>query len=257
MKKILSALFIFSLLFTVTACGNGGSRVDSVQTEKTKSGSNQTAADTSSNDEQAEAAEPLESAPEMTEPLENGTGTSGDENNSKDSHILVAYFSLAGEQYEVGVIEKGNTEIVAEMIAEGTGADMFKIEATTEYPATYNELLEVSQQEADAPPEIAGTVENMADYDTVFIGYPIWWGDTPAIIKVFLQSYDFSGKTIIPFCTHGGSGLAGTDRTISELCPDSTIGEGLTVRGSTAQNDRDSARESVTEWLTDNGYAKE
>lgn len=257
MKKILSALFIFSLLFTVTACGNGGSGVDSVQTEKTESGSSQTAADTSSKDEQAENAEPLESEPETAEPLENDTETSNDDNNNGDNHILVAYFSLAGEQYEVGVIEKGNTEIVAEMIAASTGADMFKMEATTEYPDTYEELLEVSRQEADTPPEIAETVENMTDYDTVFIGYPIWWGDTPAIIKVFLQSYDFSGKTIIPFCTHGGSGLAGTDRTISGLCPDSTIGEGLAVRGSTAQNDRDSARESVTEWLTDNGYAKE
>lgn len=257
MKRIISAIIIFSLLFTVTACGNGGSGAASGQTEKTESGSSQITADTSAKDEQAEAAEPLENEPETAETLENVTGTSEDDNNSGDSHILVAYFSLAGEQYEVGVIEKGNTEIIAEMIAEGTGADMFKIEATTEYPATYDELLEVSQQEADAPPEIAGTVENMADYDTVFIGYPIWWGDTPAIIKVFLQSYDFSGKTIIPFCTHGGSGLAGTDRTISGFCPDSTIGEGLAVRGSTAQNDRDSAKESVTEWLTDNGYAKE
>ena len=143
MKRIISAIFIFSLLFTVTACGNGG----------------------------AGAAEPLENETETAETLENGTGTSEDDNNSGDSHILVAYFSLAGEQYEVGVIEKGNTEIVAEMIAEDTGADMFKMEATTEYPATYDELLEVSQQEADAPPEIAGTVENMAGYDTVFIGY--------------------------------------------------------------------------------------
>lgn len=172
MKRIISAIFIFSLLFTVTACGNGGSGAASGQTEKTESESSQITADISSKDEQAEAAEPLESETETAETLENGTGTSGDENNSKDSHILVAYFSLAGEQYEVGVIEKGNTEIIAEMIAEGTGADMFKIEATTEYPATYDELLEVSQQEADAPPEIAGTVENMADYDTVFIGYP-------------------------------------------------------------------------------------
>ncbi len=256
MKKILSVLFIFSLLFTAAACGNGRSGVASVQTEKTEGGSSQTAADTSSKDEQVKATESLEREPDAEEPLETGTGTSADNNNSGGSHILVAYFSLAGEQYEVGVIEKGNTEIVAEMIAESTGADIFKIEAAAEYPATYEELLEVSRQEADTPPEIAGTVENMAGYDTVFIGYPIWWGDTPTIIKVFLQSYDFSGKTIIPFCTHGGSGLAGTERMISGLCPDSTIGEGLAVRGSVAQNERDSARESVIEWLTDNGYAE-
>lgn len=91
------------------------------------------------------------SEPETAETLENDTGISDDDNNSGDSHILVAYFSLAGEQYEVGVIEKGNTEIVAEMITASTGADMFKIEAATEYPDTYDELLEVSRQEADAP----------------------------------------------------------------------------------------------------------
>ena len=87
----------------------------------------------------------------------------------------------------------------------------------------------------------------MENYDTFFLGYPIWWGDTPAIVNVFLQSYDFSGKTIVPFCTHGGSGLSGTDDTISKLCPDSTIGEGFAILGSTAQNDRDSAKNSVTE----------
>ena len=174
--------------------------------------------------------------------------------DTADKHILVAYFSLANEQYEVGVIEKGNTEIIAEMIAEATNADTFQIESVSPYPTTYNELLEVSQQEAENPPEIAGTVENISDYDTVFLGYPIWWGDLPTIVKEFLQAYDFSEKTVIPFCTHGGSGLAGTDQTIGELCPDSTIGEGLAIRGSTAQNDRDSAKESVTKWLSDNGY---
>lgn len=97
-------------------------------------------------------------------------------------------------------------------------------------------------------------MDNMDDYDTIFIGYPIWWGNTPTIIKVFLQSYDFSGKTIIPFCTHAGSGLSGTDRTIGELCPDSTIGNGLDVRRSTAQEDPESAKNSVTEWLEDNKY---
>ena len=76
----------------------------------------------------------------------------------------------------------------------------------------------------------------------------------PTIIRVFLQSGDFSGKAIVPFCTHGGSALSGTDRTIGDLCPNATIGKGLAIRGSTAQNDQDSARESVTAWLTESGY---
>ncbi len=176
------------------------------------------------------------------------------EETTAGSHILVAYFSLANEQYEVGVIEMGNTEIVAEIIADATGADTFKIESTEEYPATYDGLLEVSRQEENDPPQIAGTVENMDGYDTIFLGYPIWWGDLPTIVKVFLRSYDFTGKTIVPFCTHAGSGLSGTPGTIEDICPDASVGEGLAIRGSTAQNDRDSAAQSVESWLADGGY---
>ncbi len=246
MKRLLSFFLCACLLLTVTACGgSGGANSEPAGTEAPESS-------------QPDASKQPESEPEeSTSPSENEPEQSADEGETASgSNILVAYFSLAGEQYEVGVIKKGNTEIVAEMIADATGADTFKIESTEEYPTTYDGLLDVSRQEEDDPPEIAGTVENMDDYDTIFLGYPIWWGDTPTIIKVFLQSYDFSGKTIIPFCTHGGSGLAGTDRTIGVLCPDSTIGEGLAIRGSTAQNDPDSAKESVIEWLYDNGYAK-
>ena len=244
MKKLLSFLLCACLLLTVTACsGGGGANSEPAGTEAPESS-------------QPDASKQPESEPDKsTSPSGNEPEQSADEGETaSDSNFLVAYFSLTGEQYEVGVIEKGNTEIVAEMIAEATGADTFKIESTEEYPTTYDGLLDISRKEEDDPPEIAGTVDNMDNYDTIFLGYPIWWGDTPTIIKVFLQSYDFSGKTILPFCTHGGSGLAGTDRTISGLCPDSTIGEGLAIRGSTAQNDRDSAKESVTEWLSDNGY---
>lgn len=94
------------------------------------------------------------------------------------SNMLVAYFSLAGEQYGVGVVEEGNTSVIAHMIAEQTGADLFEIEAANPYPTTYDGLLDVSRQEMadNARPEIAGTVENMEDYDTIFIGYPNWWG---------------------------------------------------------------------------------
>ena len=242
MKKLLSFLLCACLLLTVTACsGGGGANSEPAGTETPESS-------------QSDASKQPESEPEESNTnSETGPDQSSDETTS-GSNILVAYFSLAGEQYEVGVIEKGNTEIVAEMIADATGADTFKIESTEEYPTTYDGLLDISRKEETNPPEIADTVDNMDDYDTIFLGYPIWWGDTPTIIKVFLQSYDFSGKTIIPFCTHGGSGLAGTDRTIGELCPDSTIGEGLAIRGSTAQNDRDSAKESVKEWLSDSGY---
>ena len=244
MKKLLSVWLCACLCMTVTACSGAtnSSEAENIISESSSNESNSEDSRQSENTPDISVTDPEV----ITEPTPDETGTG--------SHILVAYFSLAGEQYEVGVIEKGNTEIVAEMIAEATGADMFKIESTEEYPATYDGLLDISRKEEDDPPEIADTVDNMDDYDTIFIGYPIWWGDTPTIIKVFLQSYDFSGKTIIPFCTHAGSGLSGTDRTIGELCPDSAIGNGLDVRGNTAQEDPESAKNSVTEWLEDNKY---
>ncbi|MDE6936299.1 MAG: DUF4405 domain-containing protein, partial [Oscillospiraceae bacterium] len=124
-------------------------------------------------------------------------------------------------------------------------------QALTPYPETYDGLLEVSCQEeaADTHPEIAGTVENMEDYDVVFLGYPNWWGDMPMIVYGFLESYDFSGKTIVPFCTHGGSGLSNTPQHIADTCPNATVADGLSVRGQTAQNDRDAAQKAVTDFL--------
>lgn len=117
--------------------------------------------------------------------------------------MLVAYFSLAGEQYGVGVVEEGNTGIIAHMIAEQTGADLFEIKPETPYPTIYQEILDVSRQEMadNVRPAITDTVENMDAYDTIFIGYPNWWGDMPMIFYNFLESYDLSGKTIVPFCT--------------------------------------------------------
>lgn len=172
------------------------------------------------------------------------------------SNILVAYFSLAGEQYAVGVIEEGNTSIIAHMIAEQTGADLFEIEAATPYPESHSELLEVSQEEMseNARPEIVGTVENMADYDTVFIGFPNWWGDMPMIVYNFIESYDFEGKTVIPFCTHGGSGLSGTESTIEELTGAAML-DGFAISGETAQNNRDRSKDEVAAWLNEIGFA--
>ena len=171
--------------------------------------------------------------------------------------MLVAYFSLAGEQYGVGVIEEGNTSIIAHMIAEQTGADLFEIKAVNPYPTSHSELLDVSRKEMSdkARPEIADTVDNMDEYDTVFIGYPNWWGDMPMIVYNFLESYDLSGKTIVPFCTHGGSGLSGTERTIRNITG-GTMADGFAIAGTTAQNDRDTAKSKVTEWLREGGFVE-
>lgn len=235
--KNLSALFL-TLMMTASlaACGN------STGTDST----------TVSQPESTPAVQSTSESEDSSAMENEGNATSESE---AGSNILVAYFSLAGEQYNVGVIEEGNTSIIAHMIAEQTGADLFEIEAVTPYPDTHSELLEISQQEMaeNARPEIAGTVENMDEYDTVFIGYPNWWGDMPMIVYNFLESYDLSNKTIIPFCTHGGSGLSDTERTIAEITG-GTMVDGFAISGETAQNDRETSLEQVTQWLQEGGF---
>ena len=167
------------------------------------------------------------------------------------SRILIAYFSRAGENYGVGVIEKGNTEIVAEMVAEQTGGELFHIETVTPYPEDYDECTAVAQQEQreNARPELTATVEDMDAYDTVYLGYPIWWGDMPMAVYTFLESYDWSGKTIIPFSTHAGSGLSSTEARIASACSGAELLSGFTISGQTAQNDRETTQRAVQEWL--------
>ena len=167
------------------------------------------------------------------------------------AETLVAYFSRAGENYGVGVIEKGNTEIIAEMIAEKTDGKLFQIQPINAYPETYDACTEVAQQEKreGARPELAESVEDWESYDVIYLGYPIWWGDMPMAVYTFLESYDFAGKTVIPFCTHGGSGLSGTVQSIQSLCAGAEVKEGLAVMGTTAQNDRGEAQKQVEAFL--------
>ena len=153
--------------------------------------------------------------------------------------ILVAYFS-----------HTGNTEAVAQQIASLTGGTLAQIGRAEDY----GDL----QQEAEAEikdgarPEITVSVDNVADYDTVFVGYPIWWDEAPAMIATFLSSYDFSGKTIVPFVTSGGSGFSGALDTIAELQPDAAVLDGLRISGSSAAD----AQAEVTSWLADLGFTE-
>lgn len=246
MKRILSFMIIGIMAFSLTACGNSASgnttRQEAESTLEISERENGTDLDTVPADEAASA-----------DNAQQEEADTDSDSNTEGNSILVAYFSLAGEQYKVGVIEEGNTAIIAKMIAEQTGADIFSIESTSDYPDTYDGLLEVSREEESNPPQIAGTVENMDDYDVVFVGFPIWWGNLPPIIEVFLDSYDFSGKTVIPFCTHAGSGLSGTESTIANITGAEMM-DGLAVSGETAQNQRDKAGEAVTEWLREGGF---
>ena len=243
MKKIFALILAAAMVLAFAACGN------SAPAEFTKK---EEAVPPSSSNVQTEPSAPADDAAPDGSQVDDAAQT---EQTKGGSNMLVAYFSLAGEQYGVGVVEEGNTSIIAHMIAEQAGADLFEIEPETPYPTTYQGLLDVSQQEMrdNARPEIAGTVENMADYDTIFIGYPNWWGDMPMIVYSFLESYDLSGKTIVPFCTHGGSGLSNTESTIADITG-GTMKDGLAIPGTTAQNDRDTAGSKVAQWLREGDF---
>lgn len=245
MKRLFALILVAVMMLALAACGN------SAPAEPSLEDGSQTPNSTNVQSEPSDSADNATPDSSQTDDSVQAEQTEG------VSNMLVAYFSLAGEQYGVGVIEEGNTSIIAHMIAEQTGADLFEIEAVTPYPTSHSELLDVSRQEMadNARPEIAGTVDNMDDYDTIFIGYPNWWGDMPMIVYNFLESYDLSGKTIVPFCTHGGSGLSNTESTIADITG-GTMKDGFAIPGTTAQNDRDTARNEVTQWLEDGGFVE-
>lgn len=166
--------------------------------------------------------------------------------------ILVAFFSRAGENYSVGYIEKGNTQIVAEIISEHTGGKLFHIETATPYPSSYKECIEIAKQEKEdnARPAIKGDIP-VEDYDVVFIGYPNWWGDMPMAVYTFIEKHNWQGKTIIPFCTHEGSGLSNTEKKLGKACAGSVLLKGIAIQGSTAQKSKGHTKQVVTDWLDD------
>ena len=166
------------------------------------------------------------------------------------SDSLVVYFSHIGENYNVGYIEEGNTAIVAKMIAEKSGADLFELVPIEAYPEGYDECCDVALAEQDegARPAFEGDVD-IAPYKTIYLGYPIWWGDLPMCLYTFLEAHDWAGKVIRPFCTHAGSGLADTVDEIQSTCSGASVEQGLAIVGKTAQNSRDEARSTVEAWL--------
>ena len=167
-----------------------------------------------------------------------------------NSKSLIAYFSRKGNNYVSGSIVNlpiGNTEVISKMIREKVGSDIFHIETVNTYPADYTETTEVAQKELreNVRPNLTAHVENMDVYDVIFIGYPNWWGTMPMAVFTFLEEYDFSGRTIIPFCTHEGSGLGHSEKDIAKLCPKAKVLNGKAFHGSRVQ----SAQKEVMEWL--------
>ena len=171
------------------------------------------------------------------------------------SDILIAYFSRGGNNYvagEIKYLEKGNTEIVAELLQSMIGGDLYKIESSKKYPEDYYETTEVANEELKSGfrPELTHWIDDISKYDTIFLGYPNWWGTFPTPVMTFLEKYNFSGKRIFPFCTHEGSGLGNSERDLKKFCPDSEIMNGLAIQGSTVNN----CYNSVERWILKSGF---
>lgn len=165
------------------------------------------------------------------------------------TNILIAYYSRKGQNYWNGSIKnlaKGNTEIIAEMIEDITGGDLFEIDTVYEYPADYYECIDIAKQELrdKSRPEITDTVDNMDNYDVIFLGYPNWWGTMPMAVFTFLEQYDLSGKTIIPFCTNEGSGMGVSEKDIKNIAK-ATVKKGLSIHGAEASN----SKKAVEKWV--------
>jgi flavodoxin len=168
----------------------------------------------------------------------------------KGNNNLVAYFSRKGNNYVGGSIVNlpiGNTEVIAKRIQELTGSNTFKIQTVKSYPEDYTEATNVAQKEKreNSRPELTETVGDMDSYDVIYLGYPNWWGTMPMAVFTFLESYDFSGKTIVPYCTHEGSGMGSSERDINTLCPNAKVLSGLAIRGGSV----DRADKDVANWL--------
>lgn len=175
--------------------------------------------------------------------------------SKKDSKILIVYFSRTGENYNVGNIEVGNTAMMASYIKAYLNADSFEIVPVNKYPDSYDECLKVAtkEKEEDVRPEIENKIENISTYDTIFIGYPIWWGEIPQIVYTFMEEYDLSDKTIIPFNTHEGSGSSGTYDVIKKKLTKSQVNtNGLAVQGQVARTEK--GKEETINWLKELGY---
>ena len=207
LKKMFSAVLAGTAAFCLAACSGG--------TESEPEASDQTEV----NADSQVAEEPADAVTE--ENTGDGAGSS-----EEDGGALIVYFSWSG-----------NTEAVAQEIQSQTGADLFEIVPAEPYTDDYDELLDIAQEEqsSDARPAIADTVD-LSGYDTVYLGFPNWWGDMPMIMYTFLDEYDLSGKTIAPFNTSGGSGFSGSLDTIAEMEPDAEITEGLSLGSSEAED---------------------
>jgi len=229
MKKILFSLCVLLLVIALVGCSNNASS----ETPKNTASTN-------------------------TPPTSSGSKSHGD-----GSKILITYFSRVGNTNFLDGVDAissasllvkngvlvGNTQYIADLIQQNIGGDMFLIKTSEKYPADYDKTVEQGKRENDekARPVLASHVENLDNYNVIFLGFPNWWYDMPMAVYSFLDEYDFSGKTIVPFCTSGGSGFSKSIDTIRKLEPRTTVLNGFTARDSSMYN---FSPDSVKNWLS-------
>lgn len=243
MQKKLVFLVVLLSISLFTACGNSSTQSES---------RSQTAEDTVI--QQTDTGQ-RQTDKESSQESEN-SGQSGEQ-----SRILIAWFSRVGNTDfpdDVDAVSSaslnrqngellGNTEVIANMIREETNGELFRIETEKSYPVDYDELVDYgrSEPDEDSRPALSSHVENIDEYEIIFLGYPNWWFDMPMPVYSFLEEYDFSGKTVIPFCTHGGSRFSDTVSTLKEMLTDTTVMDGFEVYGENAAD----AGNDVMDWL--------
>ena len=254
MKKTIAFLLSLFMIMSLVACGNTSAQTEQPSAESNSAGSS-VSEETSVPEEselETESAQPDETqetagiteiaeTTEITEAadiLETGTDAET-ETQTEGTKILVAYFSATN-----------TTEGVAEHIANGLNADLYEIvpeDPYTEADLNYNDnnsRTTIEMNDPNARPAISGSVENMEQYDIIFVGYPIWWGEAPRIVSTFMESYDFSGKTIVPFCTSGGSGIGSSASNLERLTSGATWLDGRRLNGSDSQDTRQPRKEA-------------
>lgn len=232
MKKFAAFLFTIMMVVSLAACAgnsepaeiNSPDAQSSVSEEKSVSESSTVEFEPESEATQPDDTEETEPAPET-------------DTESEGTKVLVVYFSATN-----------TTEGVAEHIANGLNADIYEIvpeDPYTDADLNYNDnnsRTTIEMNDPNARPAISGSVENMEQYDIIFVGYPIWWGEAPRIVSTFMESYDFSGKTIVPFCTSGGSGIGSSASNLERLTSGATWLDGRRLNGSDSQD-------TVMEWV--------
>lgn len=248
MKKGAAIALTVWLVLSLTAC-SGGESPSELQTSLPESSPSQAAEPSSSES----------SASDLSSTASAGAAANG-------SNRLVVYFSYGentrlpegADASTTASIQiwngetTGNTGVVAHMIADATGADLFSIRTAEKYPDSYDATVDQGQQEKNngARPELSSHLEDLDRYDVIFLGYPNWWSDMPMAVYSFLEEVDLSGKTVVPFVTSGGSGFSGTVSTIQNLEPGATLQNGISIHASNAAD----AQAQIKEWLSGLGY---